>query len=181
MWPGPRAPMPPRAAPPAQHQTYVAGPPGQWAGQWGVPSPAAPLSPGWDQQALAAQFQTMSLQQPPQQDWYFDTGATTHMASDAGILSTSTIPSSHSPSSIIVGNGNLLPVVSTGSTVLPHNLHLNKVLVSPNLIKNLISVRQFTIDNNCTVEFDPFGCSVKDLPTRNEIVRCNSSGPFYPL
>jgi len=56
MWPGPRAPMPPRAAPPAQHQTYVAGPPGQWAGQWGVPSPAAPLSPGWDQQALAAQF-----------------------------------------------------------------------------------------------------------------------------
>ena len=181
MWPGPRAPMPPRAAPPAQHQTYVAGPPGQWTGQWGVPSPAAPLSPGWDQQALAAQFQTMSLQQPPQQDWYFDTGATTHMASDAGILSTSTVPSSHSSSSIIVGNGNLLPVVSTGSTVLPHNLHLNKVLVSPNLIKNLISVRQFTIDNNCTVEFDPFGCSVKDLPTRNEIVRCNSSGPLYPL
>ena len=29
MWPGPRAPMPPRAAPPAQHQTYIAGPPGQ--------------------------------------------------------------------------------------------------------------------------------------------------------
>ena len=103
------------------------------------------------------------------------------MASDAGILSTSSVPSGHSPSSIIVGNGNLLPVVSTGSTVLPHNLHLNKVLVSPNLIKNLISVRQFTIDNNCTVEFDPFGCSVKDLPTQNEIVRCNSSGPLYPL
>jgi hypothetical protein len=59
-------------------------------------------------------------------------------------------------------------------------LRLNNVLVSPQLIKNLISVRQFTI-NNCTVEFDPSGCSVKDLLTRNEIARCNSSGPLYPL
>jgi histone deacetylase 1/2 len=31
------------------------------------------------------------------------------------------------------------------------------------------------------VEFDPFGCSVKDLPTRSEIVRCNSTGQLYPL
>jgi len=31
------------------------------------------------------------------------------------------------------------------------------------------------------VEFDPVGCSVKDLHTRDEIVRCNSSGPLYPL
>jgi len=31
------------------------------------------------------------------------------------------------------------------------------------------------------VEFDPFGCSVKDLPTRSEIVRCDSSRPLYPL
>src|SRR6185369_7341482 len=31
------------------------------------------------------------------------------------------------------------------------------------------------------VEFDPSGCSVKDLQSRNVIVRCNSSGPLYPL
>ena len=31
------------------------------------------------------------------------------------------------------------------------------------------------------MEFDPFGCSVKDLLSRNLIVRCNSSGPLYPL
>jgi len=54
-------------------------------------------------------------------------------------------------------------------------------MVSPQLIKNLIYVRQFTIDNNCSVEFDPTGCSVKDLLSRNVIVRCNSSGPLYPL
>ncbi|XP_039784386.1 uncharacterized protein LOC120651088 [Panicum virgatum] len=188
MWPGPQVgrPSAPQQAPLQQlqpPQTYIAGPPGQWAGQWGVPPAASPpsLAQGWDQQSLASNFQTMTLQQPPQHEWYFDTGATSHMASDSGILSSSSAPSSHCTSSIIVGNGNLLPVTSTSTTVLPHKLYLNNVLVSPNLIKNLISVRQFTTDNNCSVEFDPFGCSVKDLSTRNEIVRCDSSGPLYPL
>jgi hypothetical protein len=57
------------------------------------------------------------------------------------------------PSSIVVGDGSLLPVFGTGSTKLPHSLFLNNILVSPQIIKNLISVRQFTIDNNCSVEF----------------------------
>jgi hypothetical protein len=33
-------------------------------------------------------------------------------------------------------------------------LFLSNVLVSPNIIKNLISVRRFTADNNCSIEFD---------------------------
>lgn len=60
-------------------------------------------------------------------------------------------------------------------------MHLRHVLVSPDIIKNLISVRQFTTDNNVSVEFDPLGLSVKDLDTRNLIVRCNSTGRLYPL
>jgi hypothetical protein len=64
---------------------------------------------------------------------------------------------------------------------LSPSLRLNNVLVSPQLIKNLICVRQFTIDNNCSVEFDSSGCSMKDLLTWSEIARCNSSGPLYPL
>ena len=68
----------------------------------------------------------------------------------------------------------MLPVTATGSTELSPTLRLNNVLVSPQLIKNLISVRQFTIDNNCSVEFDPAGCSVKVLPSQTEIVKCNS-------
>jgi hypothetical protein len=31
------------------------------------------------------------------------------------------------------------------------------------------------------VEFDPFGCSMKDLPTRSEIIRRNNTGSLYPL
>ena len=102
------------------------------------------------------------------------------MTSNAGII---TIPSPHtsSPSHIVVGNGNLLPVTSSSVTNFPHNLHLNNVLVSPSLIKNLILVCQFTSDNNYSVEFDPLGCSMKDLRSQREIVRCDSFGLLYPL
>jgi len=72
-------------------------------------------------------------------------------------------------------------VTATGDAVLPGTFRLNNVLVAPNIIKNLISVRQLTTDKNCFVEFDPFGLSVKDLHSRNEIIRCNSSGPLYSL
>jgi hypothetical protein len=117
---------------------------------------------------------------PPTGEWYMDSGATAHMASTSGILTHCHPPSSSTPSSIIVDNGTSLPVVSMGSTHMGP-IHLNNVLVSPSIIKNLVSVRQFTIDNNCSVEFDPAGFSVKDLRTRSVIARCNSSGDLNPL
>ena len=103
------------------------------------------------------------------------------MASHSYILSHNSLMRYPTPTSIVVGNGSLLPVTSTGATVLHPSLHLNNVLVSPQLINNLIFVRQFTTDNNCSVEFDLSGCSVKDLQSRNMIVRCNISSPLYPL
>jgi hypothetical protein len=39
-----------------------------------------------DLQALASNFNTMTLQPPQQNEWYFDFDATTNMTSDAGIL-----------------------------------------------------------------------------------------------
>jgi hypothetical protein len=106
------------------------------------------------------------------------------MASNSGILSHVFSPSYSTPTSIVVGNGSLLPVTSTGHTCFPsasRPLYLHDVLVSHDIIKNLISVRRFTTDNLVSIEFDPFGLSVKDLQTRNVIVRCNSSGQLYPL
>ena len=108
----------------------------------------------------------MTLNQPQTSDWYFNSGASSHMTSHLHSLSQSTAPGSSTPSSIVVGNGSLLPVIGTGSTDLSHSFRLNNVLVSPQLIKNLISVRQFTTDNNCSVEFDPAGCSVKGSPVQ---------------
>jgi hypothetical protein len=49
------------------------------------------------------------------------------------------------------------------------------------LIKNLISVRALTRDNSVSVEFDPFGFSIKDLRTKTVLLRCDSTGDLYPL
>ncbi|GJU08718.1 hypothetical protein Tco_1125148 [Tanacetum coccineum] len=36
-------------------------------------------------------------------------------------------------------------------------------------------------NNNCTVEFDAFGFSVKDFLTSHILLRCDSSGDLYPV
>lgn len=82
----------------------------------------------------------------------------------------------------MVGNGSLSRVTQLGNGVIGpkhHPLHLNRVLLCPSFVKNLVSVRRFTIDNHCSVECDPYGFCVKDLKTKTKLLRCNSSGPLY--
>ena len=50
-------------------------------------------------------------------DWFLNTGATAHMASNPGILTSPQSPTIHRH--IIVGNGQLLPPQSTGHTKIP--------------------------------------------------------------
>ena len=86
--------------------------------------------------------------------------------------------------SVAVGDGHSILVINSGHSILPtptRPLHLNNVLITPNIVKNLISVRQFVHDNYCTVEFDPFGFSVKDFLTRRVLLRYDSTGDLYPV
>ncbi|MCF8704079.1 hypothetical protein L3055_11130 [Corynebacterium sp. MC-02] len=84
---------------------------------------------------------------------------------------------------IVVGNGSMIPIRGYGQASLQVNppLKLKNVLHAPQLIKNLISVRKFTIDNMVSVEFDPFGFNVNDLQTGSKLMRCESSGDLYPF
>ncbi|GJX84214.1 hybrid signal transduction histidine kinase M [Tanacetum coccineum] len=119
--------------------------------------------------SLPSAFSTMTLHDPT---WNMDTGATSHLNSNAHNLST--LFNSRLYPSIHVGDGNSIPVTNTGHSIIPslhRPLHLHNVLVTPNIIKNLIYVRQFTRDNNCTIEFDAFGFSVKDFLTRIYLTR----------
>jgi hypothetical protein len=87
-------------------------------------------------------------------------------------------------SSITVGNGAHLPITHTASSMIPtryHSLWLRNILLSPDLVENLISVRKLTRDNLVSVEFDPFGFSIKDLHTKMEMLRCDSDGDLYPM
>jgi hypothetical protein len=49
-----------------------------------------------------------------------------------------------------------LPVTSIVGTVLPSPFYINNVLITPEIIKNLLSICQFTTDNWCLMKFDPF-------------------------
>jgi hypothetical protein len=132
----------------------------------------------WDQAGLIAALNQMALQNS---GWVMDSGATSHMHNTDGIL-LSRQPSSFP--SITVGNGHHLPVSCSGTCTLPgstSSFSLRNVLVVPSLVRNLLSVRQFTRDNNCTIEFDVFGFSVKDLQTRHVILRSYSSDGLYTV
>jgi hypothetical protein len=90
-------------------------------------------------------------------------------------------PTFFDPSSIVVGNGSALPVTSVGDLAIPGPFYLNNVLVTLDIIQNLLSVCHFITDNWCSMEFNPFGLSVKDLSMQNEITRCNTSGALYMM
>ena len=91
-------------------------------------------------------------------NWFLDTDASSHMASHPSILSTCS--SSTVPHQIVVGNGTLMSTSSTSRASIPTSsnpLLLNNVLIAPQLVKNLISIRALTRDNSVYVEFDPWG------------------------
>ncbi|GJR52325.1 ribonuclease H-like domain-containing protein [Tanacetum coccineum] len=111
-----------------------------------------------------------------------DTSASSHLNSHTSNLNTIYNKCLHP--SICVGDGKSIPVTNTDHSILPtlnRPLYLHNVFVTPNIIKNLISVRQFTRDTNCTIEFDAFGFSVKEFLTRHILLRCDSSGDLYPV
>ena len=104
---GPRPPFQPHQAMTAHHQLQL-------------PAPTTPPSSAWDQQALLSALASVGgpQQQPPSSgDWFLDTGATTHMSNNPGILSSSSPVSSSSY--ITVGNGARLPVTHSACTSIP--------------------------------------------------------------
>ncbi|KAJ9537899.1 hypothetical protein OSB04_030632 [Centaurea solstitialis] len=133
---------------------------------------------------LGNAFNTMSLQQPDDA-WYMDTGATSHLTNNRGIFPK--LFNLSTPQVVLASNGTRMPIHGYGNTTTPppHRLFtLKNVLYTPHIIKNLISIRQFTNDNHVSVEFDPFGFSVKDLNTghllRDAIVRALSTRSLLP-
>ena len=121
-----------------------------------------------DQAALMGALQNLTLQNSGN-GWVADSGATSHMTSDHCMPSHSTLISHYPP--VLVGNGSSMPVLRVGSASLPashRSLLLNDVLIAPTLIKNLLSVHRFTTNNNCSMEFDPYGLSVKDYTAKAE-------------
>lgn len=109
-----------------------------------------------------------------------DIGATSHMMENEGNI----MSYFNTSNNIIVGSDYHILVIGYRHVSLPtssYSFNLHNVLLSTKLIKTLVSSRKFTIDNDVSVEFDPFGFSVKDFQIGMHLIRYNNSGDLYPL
>lgn len=136
-----------------------------------APSPFPYDAPSWDHAALFNHAYSQQGLPHSRADWIHNSSAATHVTGHPGNLSSFLSLPKHFSSHIVVGNGDRLPITGVGSTTLPPpNLSLNDVLVCPNIVKDLISVRKLSCDNHVAVEFNPNGFSVKALPTRTPLM-----------
>jgi hypothetical protein len=85
-----------------------------------------------------------------------DSDATHHTTPLVGSISTLRPFTSSNPSSIIVGNESSLPITSVGDSVLPGPFYLNNILLAPDMVQSLLSVRRFTTDSCCSMQFDQY-------------------------
>jgi hypothetical protein len=109
------------------------------------PPPAAwtPWMSSRHQQPLAHSFHTMTMVPPT----VTDSGASNHTTFNVGNLTSIRPPLPTDTSSIVVGNGSSLPVTSVCNTTLTGPFYLNNVLVTPDIIQNILSIHRFTTNN----------------------------------
>nr|GEV65099.1 ribonuclease H-like domain-containing protein [Tanacetum cinerariifolium] len=157
--PSPVIPMVQLPAGPPQPiiQAHYAGVPAQNQMVQQLPYEYAPVSYYGALTVFPHAFHTMTSQDLI---WNMDMGASFHLADNTGILAS--FRNSSMYPSVFVGNCHSIPVTHTEHRFLHTSskpLHLNHILVTPHIIKNLILVRQFTRDNDVSVEFDAYGFS----------------------
>lgn len=103
------------------------------------------------------------------QNWYVDSGATNHMTAD---LQNLVIQNDYKgKGKLIVGNGSELNISYIGDIFLSSsNCRKALVLHVPQITKNLISISQFTKDNDVVIEFFFACCLIKDKVTRTTLL-----------
>lgn len=115
-------------------------------------------------------------------DWHPDTAATHHITNDPQHLLSAVPYEGHD--SVIVGNGDFLPITHIGSIPLPAlsgNLNLNEVLICPNITKSLLSVSKLTNDYPCEFTFDSTHVYVKDKTTQHLLCQGRKDKGLYRL
>nr|KYP50409.1 Calcium-transporting ATPase 9, plasma membrane-type [Cajanus cajan] len=106
--------------------------------------------------------------------WYPDSGASNHVTNMSQNIQQFT--PFEGPNQITIGNGQGLPINSSGVTTFssplkPHiSLTLNNLLYVPNITKNLIGVSQFCKDNSVFFEFHSSFCLVKSQDTKETLL-----------
>lgn len=116
-------------------------------------------------------------------NWYPDTGSTNHLTNDLQNLNLHAEPYT-GLDQIQVGNGAGLAITHTGSSKInssQSSFHLSNILHVPQIKKNLISVSQFTKDNNVFIEFHSSHFFVKDEVTKKVLLQGMPKDGLYPF
>ena len=103
---------------------------------------------------------------PADPNWYIDSGGTHHLTADIANLAVHS--EYQEPNIVLMGNDSGLPIHSTSVSLLCYSAFsfvLKNLLHVPGIIKNLMSVSQFTTDNKVLLEYHPNSCLLKDLST----------------
>nr|KAJ0227862.1 hypothetical protein LSAT_V11C100012160 [Lactuca sativa] len=98
--------------------------------------------------------------------WYFDNGATDHVAPD--LQKFNLAKEYHDTDKLQVGDGNPLAISHIGSSFLHPNLKLSFVLIVPHITKHLLSVSKLTNDN----EYFPTVCDSCQLGKSHRLPFC---------
>ncbi|PKA52500.1 5'-3' exoribonuclease 2 [Apostasia shenzhenica] len=107
--------------------------------------------------------------------WYPDSRASHHVTPDYNILNNPTLYMG--TYTVQISNGTGLHITNLGNTHLHSSsgdLYLKNILHVPSITKNLLSVQQFTHDNNVLFEFHPHEYFVKDRAT-GKILLCGGT------
>lgn len=121
-----------------------------------------------------------NLNNPFSHNWFPDSSATHHVTPDFTALSQ--VDDYHGTDHLHVGSGKPLPILHTCSSFIPNKSRqftLPNVLHGPSLSKSLLSVQQFTKDNNVFFEFHPSHFCVKDQVTKQTLLTGPSKDGLY--
>lgn len=97
---------------------------------------------------------------------YPDSGATNHITTDPGNITTHI--GTEGNVSITIANGSPLPITNSGYSVFTlqdNDFRMNNILLVPNATKNLMSVKCLCLDNSISFVFDSSKVMVKEVAT----------------
>jgi histone deacetylase 1/2 len=115
--------------------------------------------------------------------WYADSGTTHHITHDLDKLTTK--EPYHGTEHVHTANGAGMRIHNIGHAILPtpssKQLELKKILHVPQAHSNLLSMSKLSKDNNVFIELHPNDLFVKDLDTKEPILRGRCHGGLYEI
>lgn len=122
----------------------------------------------------------MAASYNPEQTWFADTRATNHITNDMNNLS---IQSEYQGTDkVAISNGQGLQILISGSSMVrtPSTVfQLNNILHVPDIATNLLSVHQFSKDNNCVFVFYASGFRIQDRKSGKTLLQGSSKNGLY--